>query len=409
MALAALTAGPIPADASDPTPTLSAEAALRGIGSHVLGSGFVPGQGYTLSADRGVFPGSGTSSVDVTAENDPSQPAGTFQVFYKLPGDTPVDVTSVQITATAAGSTTPAATVTIEVAPPALDGEACPGAAASGSGAGFPDGDYTLSSPSVTFSPSTVNVSDSSLRLAGTAIAALHRQFPVTATLDDAAHTAYTFQWTMIDSWETTDWYAGFSRKTITFNCFAPHESVSVHRLDARTKGPATARADSAGVVTVPLALLPASQPSRTLGLRLTGRTSQQTVTGGTESIAGSSLLAGHTLSMHQAINYHVVSSDARFEFGENHCQAFVEYGFSDGGEALHWSTPRIENAPADCVVKLLSSGDLVLRTTSGKVLWHTGTSGSGSHNRLIMQTDGDAVIYNAAGHSVWSSFHGKR
>jgi hypothetical protein len=48
------------------------------------------------------------------------------------------------------------------------------------------------------------------------------------------------------------------------------------------------------------------------------------------------------------------------------------------------------------------SGGDLVETTTSGTVIWRSGTSSAGAF--VIMQTDGNLVIYSASGVALWAS-----
>jgi len=51
----------------------------------------------------------------------------------------------------------------------------------------------------------------------------------------------------------------------------------------------------------------------------------------------------------------------------------------------------------------LQASGDLVVTTTDGSVIWSSGTGGSGGA-RLVMQTDGNAVLYTSEGAVAWQS-----
>lgn len=48
--------------------------------------------------------------------------------------------------------------------------------------------------------------------------------------------------------------------------------------------------------------------------------------------------------------------------------------------------------------------GNLVLRTNHGRVLWTSGTAGSGSHNRLVLTRTGNVVMYTRANRVVWAS-----
>lgn len=53
-------------------------------------------------------------------------------------------------------------------------------------------------------------------------------------------------------------------------------------------------------------------------------------------------------------------------------------------------------------VVEMQRDGNLVIHTTGGKALWTTNTFGAGS--TLVMQDDANLVIYNAEGKALWSS-----
>jgi hypothetical protein len=48
------------------------------------------------------------------------------------------------------------------------------------------------------------------------------------------------------------------------------------------------------------------------------------------------------------------------------------------------------------------SSGDLVLRDKSGKVVWSTGTHGSGLYTEF--QEDGNLVVYASQRRAVWAA-----
>jgi len=54
--------------------------------------------------------------------------------------------------------------------------------------------------------------------------------------------------------------------------------------------------------------------------------------------------------------------------------------------------------------LKMQTDGNLVLRTSSGHVLWASGTAHTGANNYLVMQTDGNLVMYTSARKAVWAS-----
>lgn len=50
------------------------------------------------------------------------------------------------------------------------------------------------------------------------------------------------------------------------------------------------------------------------------------------------------------------------------------------------------------------TDGNLVLYTASGHALWSSGTRGTGSRNHIVMANNGDVIMYDAGGREVWST-----
>ena len=50
------------------------------------------------------------------------------------------------------------------------------------------------------------------------------------------------------------------------------------------------------------------------------------------------------------------------------------------------------------------TDGNLVIYTSGGKPVWASNTNGTGNNNTLVMQTDGNLVIYTSGGKPVWAS-----
>lgn len=50
------------------------------------------------------------------------------------------------------------------------------------------------------------------------------------------------------------------------------------------------------------------------------------------------------------------------------------------------------------------SDGNLVMYTSGGKAVWSSSTFGTGASNTLVLQNDGNLVMYTAAGKAVWST-----
>ena len=50
------------------------------------------------------------------------------------------------------------------------------------------------------------------------------------------------------------------------------------------------------------------------------------------------------------------------------------------------------------------TDGNLVVYTSANKAVWNSGTEGTGSANYVIMQGDGNFVVYTSANKAVWNS-----
>ena len=60
------------------------------------------------------------------------------------------------------------------------------------------------------------------------------------------------------------------------------------------------------------------------------------------------------------------------------------------------------------------TDGNLVVYTPGRQAIWQSGTPGTGSNNRLVLQSDGNLVVYTEAGRAVWNTgtvrgVHGER
>lgn len=55
-------------------------------------------------------------------------------------------------------------------------------------------------------------------------------------------------------------------------------------------------------------------------------------------------------------------------------------------------------------ILVMQGDGNLVLYRSNGQALWNSRTAGTGKHNRLVVQDDGNLVIYTNANKAVWSS-----
>ena len=71
---------------------------------------------------------------------------------------------------------------------------------------------------------------------------------------------------------------------------------------------------------------------------------------------------------------------------------------FADNGNAYN-ASQRDRS-----VLTMQTDGNLVLRLSDRRVVWASGTAGSGTANRLAVQDDGNLVIRTSANRAVWSS-----
>lgn len=71
---------------------------------------------------------------------------------------------------------------------------------------------------------------------------------------------------------------------------------------------------------------------------------------------------------------------------------------FRDDGTGQHQSNTD------HSTLTLRRSGNLVLATSRGVVLWSSHTSGSGSNNRLVLRDSGNLVMSTASGKVVWAT-----
>jgi hypothetical protein len=74
----------------------------------------------------------------------------------------------------------------------------------------------------------------------------------------------------------------------------------------------------------------------------------------------------------------------------------------TDSAGKLLWATPATAVAAHDRLA-VKTAGYLALVTSSGSVLWTTASSGTGG-NLLVVQSDGNLVLYNAGYQPIWAS-----
>jgi lysozyme len=105
------------------------------------------------------------------------------------------------------------------------------------------------------------------------------------------------------------------------------------------------------------------------------------------------SLSAPASLSAGQSLR----SPNGQYQAVQQSDGNLVVYG---NGQGL-WSTRTWGNDGAG--LALQSDGNLVLYSAAGQPLWSTRTAGSGGQNTLVMQDDGNLVLYGPHG-ALWSS-----
>lgn len=227
-ALVMVLSGAVPAEADPAAPRLEfGQTQLRrGSQAILYGSSLTPDTAYGLSAPYGFFSTAGAPVTSVVSDG-----GGSFQVVYDLTSDVPVDVASVEVSATGPDDNT--VTATIAVMGPWMgrgSTPVCGGKPAPVSGAGFPDGTYTLTSPQASFTPNSVTATNGRFAATGTYAANLPATITVTATAQNLAGTSYSFTWqrdeaTLRDHLDAdTPWSTHYQA-----TCFTPGEKIGRH------------------------------------------------------------------------------------------------------------------------------------------------------------------------------------
>lgn len=117
------------------------------------------------------------------------------------------------------------------------------------------------------------------------------------------------------------------------------------------------------------------------------GATTASAAAGQARLLVGESLTPGQRLVSPDGGTVLVLQTDGNL----------VLYG--DGGALWHTHTDGRGGAR----LVLQGDGNLVLYDTAGRALWHTGTNGSAAQ-RLELQSDGNLVLYTAANAALWNS-----
>jgi hypothetical protein len=381
----------------------------RGAISTIQGRQLQSGATYTLSSDAGRFANYARSET-VTADS-----TGSFDSKYYLTTD--VAASSVTLSLTDPGTGNLVVSVTIPVDPPhlALYNQICPGSLQPLSGYGYQDGAYRLSSTSGSFVSSTVTASAGQLNpMPQLRLPAIPpRQFSITVTRVDSGAVAASGTETVADphfTYSSNPWFTN----TVT-NCFAPNETVQVHAANG-VSAPASVTADADGFASVTFSTAPASEPVLPpVGYgQLTGSQTGQSVsvTNTFTALPGTTLLTGQSLNDYEPgspfDNLVLASPTIGYSFELKWGQAVVMAWLPNGSSRQVWATDNVDLRESGSTVKLLTNGNLVIYRPTGQVRWQTGTAGTGSANRLVMQQNGNLVLSTNTGALVWSKDTGQ-
>jgi hypothetical protein len=112
----------------------------------------------------------------------------------------------------------------------------------------------------------------------------------------------------------------------------------------------------------------------------------------------------GTTLGVNQSIKagQYLLSSDGSYKLNLS-SNGFLDVINSSGSDV--WS-PNTEQTGSGNFLVLQSDGNLVLYTSSNQPIWNAATYGRGG-TQLVMQTDGNLVLYTSSNTPVWSSWYG--
>jgi hypothetical protein len=409
LAAPAQASGAHPATTGAPSLTSPSSVVLRGRAISLLGSNLQPSAAYTLSADYGEF------SQGSKTETESTDSSGAFRTQYYLPSD--VAASSVTLALTDAGTGDPVTSLTVPVSAPIgyLIGPVCPRAPVWLRGAGLLDGSYQVSSTSGVFDVTSVTASDGYLQpfpeLWLTTIPA--QGFTITLTRSDTGEVVVSElekqSASQVQSWSWTPW-----TRTIEASCFSSGEQVHVQPAAGIT-APATVIAPGNGSVRVSFGMHLASQPSLPTSYgQLSGSESGQTanaVDRDNSGVPGTTLLAGQNLTSrnHAPLSSDMLASPASgYTFQMNNGNAAVMAWAADGSSHPIWRLDHLYLPEDGSSLKLLTNGNLVLYRPSGQVRWQTGTAGTGSANRLVMQQNGNLVLSTNTGALVWSKDTGQ-
>ena len=365
--------------------------AYRGQTVAVRLSDLTPNGTYSLATDAGTFSDSGTNITSIIAGS-----GGTASVELSGTEHASPELGALTIDGNALAHHSE------NFRAPNVSVSACSSASVPVETFGFADGSYTISSPALTFSESRYTATHGALSdLIARASDSLPPTYEIVTKLvgstSQVTHTQ-TRQNAFLGAITSgpTPWAVTYRAR-----CFNPHETVQAVAHGAFISG-SSAVADSKGLVTLRVTSLPGPQIRRTGTVTFKGASSGQRVTAdGVSPVAPTTLSAGHALATRPV---GLASTKPGFQFVQRDCNLSIYAYNRDGSSYPVWTALQRRTRPATCTAALRPGGNLVLLSARGAVLWSTHTAATGSGARLIMHSNGVAVLYAKSGRALWST-----
>ncbi len=286
-------------------------------------------------------------------------------------------------------------------APVLAIGRACPGFSTTVTGTGFADGNYTLQTTAGTLSVTQVTASGGVLRPAPTLRLPTNapHNFFISATAQANGGVGTRLDTALSDP--AFDRQDGFPAMVFKADCFAPGEHVSV--VDSPTvSSPASVVADAKGSVLVTFHFHPTPQETYPSAM-LTGQTSRQFGSLDLYPLPATTLFAGQSISDWSDPNALASASD-NYELFPGGGILYLNNSVTGATSWAVGGDPKSQNGSR---LVMETDGNLVLFSGAGKVVWNSSTRNSGAANRVILQNDGNLIMYTSAGRPIWSSAAG--
>lgn len=279
-------------------------------------------------------------------------------------------------------------------------------------GSSFTDGTYTLASTSGTVTPTVVHAVggqfSAQLKLPidapgdFTITATAQATGEVIASLPVSMSAPYLFK--ADNQLQIAPGTASPVGELIGAGCFQPNETVTLSGSTGVDAG-APSTASAGGWFYFQVRYNAAGQPTDAATVSATGASSglraELTV-----SVPATTLTAGRSLAGDR-LSAQLTSASGSFTFVPALCAAPI-IELSGAKPLVTWSARTFDlvtgPGPSGCTLSMQTDGDAVLRSPDGQVLWTTGTAGTGSDNRLVLQDDGALQLVNSSGSPLWSS-----